>query len=200
MTNSKRDADQTDLAHFWSENFVAQLPRAVRAIVDAHVPDTGDAARLFALTALATADAFITCWESKYHFSFWRPITAIREGENDGNAKTVGDPTWTPLIDTPNYPDYTSGANNITAAYMKMLELFFGTDSFDFIITSNAPLAIDKTREYHSFSQADAGSRRGPDPPGDSLPLRRRAGAGTRKPRGALGVSEVLETSSLRAR
>jgi len=154
LANSKRDADQTDMAHFFSENFVAQMPRAVRGIVEAHVPETGDAARLFALTALAAADAVITCWDSKYHFSFWRPITAIREGENDGNAKTVGDPAWNPLINTPNYPDYTSGANNITGAHMKMLELFFGTDSFDFIITSNAPLAIDKTREYHSFSQA----------------------------------------------
>ena len=154
LTNSKRNADQTDMAHFFSENFVAQMPRAVRGIVEAHVPETGDAARLFALTALAAADAVITCWDSKYHFSFWRPITAIREGENDGNAKTVGDPAWNPLINTPNYPDYTSGANNITGAHMKMLELFFGTDSFDFIITSNAPLAIDKTREYHSFSQA----------------------------------------------
>ena len=154
LTNSKRTADQTDMAHFWSENFAAQWHRAYRAIVEAHVPDTGDAARLFALGSLASADAAITCWDSKYHFSFWRPITAIREGENDGNAKTVGDPTWTPLFITPPYPDYSSGANNLTGAFTRVLELFFGTDNFEFVVTSNAPLAVKKTREFDRFSDA----------------------------------------------
>ena len=64
----------------------------MRSIADAHVPDVGDKARLFALAALAAADSLITCWDSKYHYSFWRPITAIREGDNDLNRRTVGDP------------------------------------------------------------------------------------------------------------
>lgn len=114
--------------------------------------EIGDSARLFALANLAAADAAIACWDSKRHFSFWRPITAIREGEGDGNPGTIGDPAWEPLINTPNYPDYTSGANAVTAAMTTILELFFGTDAFDFSVTSEAPLATQKTRTYRRFS------------------------------------------------
>ena len=84
----------------------------------------------------------------------WRPITAIREGDNDGNAKTVGDPGWSSLIATPPYPDYTSGANNLTGAFTKILELFFDADAFQFFVTSNAALAQQKTRNYAAFSEA----------------------------------------------
>ena len=78
--------------------------------------DVGNSARLFALANLAAADAAIACWDSKRYFSFWRPVTAIREGEGDGNPGTIGVPDWEPLVNTPNYPDYTSGANAVTAA------------------------------------------------------------------------------------
>src|SRR5437867_3371908 len=70
----------------------------------------GDSARLFALVELSAADAIITAWDSKSAYVFWRPITAIREGNNDGNPRTDGDATWTPLIVSPAYPDHTSGA------------------------------------------------------------------------------------------
>jgi hypothetical protein len=149
-----RTPAQTDLAHFWSENYVAQWNRALRAIVDAHPMDVGNSARLFALANLAAADAAIACWDSKRHFSFWRPVTAIREGEADGNPGTIGDPDWEPLVNTPNYPDYTSGANNVTAAMTTILELFFGTDMFNFSVTSDAPLATGKTRTFSRFSDA----------------------------------------------
>lgn len=153
-TSTVRSAAQTDMAYFWSENFVAQWNRALRSIVVAHVDDLGDAARLFALANLAAADAAITCWESKFHFNYWRPITAIREGDNDGNPRTDGDAGWNSLIATPPYPDYSSGANNLTGAFTRTLELFFGTDNFAFSVTSNAPLATTKTRNYTRFSQA----------------------------------------------
>ena len=150
---STRTITETDLAHFWSENFVAQWNRTLRTIADMAVPDTGDSARLFALANTAAADAAITSWESKIHFNFWRPITAIREGDNDGNNKTVGDPAWSSLVATPPYPDYTSGANNLTGAFTTILRLFFDTDEFGFSITSNAPLAVQKTRAYSRFSE-----------------------------------------------
>jgi hypothetical protein len=151
---STRTPAQTDLAHFWSDNYVAQWNRALKAIVEAKAMDIGDSARLFALANLATADAIIACWDAKRHFSFWRPVTAIREGENDGNPQTAGDPTWEPLINTPNYPDFTSGANSVTAAMTTTLERFFGTDPFTFTVTSNAPLATQKSRTYKRFSDA----------------------------------------------
>ncbi len=153
-TSTGRTAAQTDAAHFWSENYVAQWNRALRAIVEARKMDLGDAARLFALANLAAADAAIACWDSKRYFSFWRPVTAIREGEKDGNPATLGQADWEPLINTPNYPDYTSGANSVTAAITTVLERFFGTDAFEFSVTSDAPLATQKTRTYKRFSDA----------------------------------------------
>jgi hypothetical protein len=152
--SAKRTPDETDLAYFWSENFVAQWNRALRSIVDAQPMNIGDSARLFALANLAAADAAIACWDSKRHFSFWRPVTAIREAEHDDNPGTSGVPDWEPLVNTPNYPDYTSGANAVTAAVTTVLALFFGTDSYDFSVTTNAPLATQKTRAFTRFSQA----------------------------------------------
>jgi hypothetical protein len=153
---SSRTAELTDLAYFWSENFISQLNRALRAIVedpDNDIDNLGDSARLLALANLAMADAFITAWECKRHFNFWRPVTAIQEGDADGNPNTEGDPTWEPLVNTPAYPDYTSGANNVTGATMTILQNFFGTDDFEFTITSASPLVQDNSRDYTSFSQ-----------------------------------------------
>lgn len=99
------------------------------------------------------ADAAITAWDSKITFVFWRPITAIREGDNDGNPQTAGDPTWSPLIATPPYPDYTSGANNLTAAATRSLALFFGTDEMNFSVTTTNPgPTVQDTRDFTSFS------------------------------------------------
>ena len=109
-------------------------------------------ARLFALSTLAIADAVISSWDSKRYYNFWRPLTAIREGDNDGNHHTVGDPTWEPFLNTPPYPDYTSGANNVFGAATGMLQLFFGTDELTFSLTTDHPLAIQKTRTYTRFS------------------------------------------------
>ena len=140
------------MAYFWTDNFFAQSNRALRAIATRHVNRTGDTARLFALANMAIADAVITSWDSKKFYAFWRPVTAIQEGDNDGNPATAGDPAWQPLINTPNYPDYTSGANNIIAAMSQTLALYFGTDRMTFEVTSLAPLAVQKTRTYYRFS------------------------------------------------
>ena len=88
------------------------------------------------------------------HYNFWRPITAINEGENDGNPNTAGDPDWVPLIANPPYPDYTSGANNLSGAFTKILALYFHRNDFTFEVTSNAPAAVQKTRTFTKFSQA----------------------------------------------
>ena len=103
---------------------------------------------------LAIADSLITSWDSKVTYVIWRPVTAIRLGESDGNPGTEGDPTWQPLINNPNYPDYTSGANNVTGAATRTLALFFGTDKMTFEVSSLAPLAVQKTRTYKRFSDA----------------------------------------------
>jgi hypothetical protein len=151
---SSRNAEQTDLAYFYADNAVMYWNRALRSIATAYLTDIGDSGRLFALANIAMADAFITAWATKTQWNFWRPITAIQEGDNDGNDKTVGDPGWQPLIATPNYPDYTSGANNLSGAATTMLANFFGSDKVTFSITSTTPQAIVKTRTYDRFSDA----------------------------------------------
>jgi len=155
--NSDRTPDQTDLAYFWYSNYLVLWYHALRDIADAHVYSLDDSARLFALTSLAMTDAVLTAWDTKYHYHFWRPMTAIQNGDNDGNRETVGDANWHPLQNNPNYPDYTSGANNVTGAVTRMLELFFRTDEMEFTVaTTNHPPAIQTTRTYHHFSDAAA--------------------------------------------
>jgi hypothetical protein len=148
-----RTDEQTDLAHFWNLNYVAVLNRILRELADAQVGSISDSSRLFALADLAMADAVITAWDNKTHYVFWRPITAIREGGNDGNSRTTLDQNWTPLVTTPPYPDYTSGANNVTAAVTRSLALVFGTNDMTFeITTTNTGPTLEDTRTYHKFS------------------------------------------------
>jgi hypothetical protein len=156
FSNSTRTAEQTDLALFWAANYQALWNHVLRELVDAHVHDIVDSARLFALVNLAMADAGITAWDTKRHYVFWRPVTAIHEGEDDGNSQTAGDPNWQPLINTPNYPDYTSGANNVTGAATRALALFFGTDKMTFPVTTTNLAAVQHTRTYSRFSDAAA--------------------------------------------
>ena len=144
-----RTPEQTDLAYFYGGT---SWPKIIRDIADLYVPDIGDRARMMALAHLAIADSIITCWDSKRFFSFWRPITAIRDGDKDGNPETVGDPNWLPLFPTPPYPDYTSGFNNIGGSLTRTLEHFFGTDYMTFTVTTTHALAVQKARTFYRFS------------------------------------------------
>jgi hypothetical protein len=155
--NSGRTDEQTDLGLFWYSNYLVLWNRTLREIAAAHVNNIDDSARLFALTNLAMGDAILTAWDTKFHYVFWRPLTAIQNGDNDGNPETVGDANWQPLANNPNYPDYTSGANNVTGAVTRALALFFGTDEVTFTVTTtNHPPAIQTTRTYNRFSDAAA--------------------------------------------
>jgi hypothetical protein len=154
LTNSARTLEQTDMAYFFADNAFLYWNRALQGIANTYLDNMGDSARLFALCNLAVADAAITCWDSKLYYNFWRPITAIQEGNNDFNPSTEGDPDWRPLIVTPNYPDYTSGANSLNGAFTRMLHHFFGTDRLTFTLTSNFPQAVQKTRTYNRLSDA----------------------------------------------
>ena len=111
---------------------------------------------------LASADGAIGCWNSKYYWNFWRPITAIREAESDGNPATEADPAWTPLFDpatpqfgtplvTPGFPDHPAGHGCISGAIVRTLQRFFGTDKIAFSAFSNRTRT---TRSYDRFSQA----------------------------------------------
>jgi hypothetical protein len=154
LTSTARSAEQTDLAYFYSGNIPAQWNSALRGVASRYLHRTGDCARLFALANMATADALISSWDSKVQYVFWRPVTAIVEAGHDGNAGTIADAAWQPLINTPNYPDYTSGANNVSGSMTRTLELFFDTDRVTFDVTTTVPLAVRKTRTYRRFSDA----------------------------------------------
>jgi hypothetical protein len=155
LNSAVRTPAQTAVGFFWAENFVAQFDRVQRSLAVAHLGE-GDSQRMFALCWLAVADSFITTWDTKMNYLYWRPITAIQEGNSDGNSKTVGDSRWLPLITTPNYPDHSSGANMLTSAVMTMLNRLFGTDDMSVTVTSTNPLANPNTRTYSSFSEVMA--------------------------------------------
>jgi hypothetical protein len=135
-------------------NFITQWYATLRSIADGHVPDAGDKARMLALAALAAADSQIAVYDTKYHYNLWRPVTAIHEGDADGNDRTVGDAAWKPFVDTPPYQDYSSGANCLAAAVTTVLQLYFGTDEFHFQVSTTSPLATVNPRHYQRFSQA----------------------------------------------
>jgi hypothetical protein len=153
-TNSGRTAEQTTMAFFFSGNFVVILNNVVRDVAAARLTDIGDSARLFALAYVSGADAAINTWNSKRSYNVWRPSTAILNAADDGNSKTEPDPGWLPLINDPPYPDYTSGANSLTGAFMRSLHKFFGSDVWTFQASTTAmengqPIA---PRTYHRFS------------------------------------------------
>jgi hypothetical protein len=89
-------------------------------------------ARLFGLLNIALTDGYIGSFETKYHYNYWRPVTAIRAAATDGNPSTVADPTGTPLVETPPIPDYDSGHAVEGGAAAEVLQRFFGTDHIGF--------------------------------------------------------------------
>ena len=154
-TGSLRSDEQTDLANFWGGNTFAAIYNGVRNVAANHVDNVSDSSRLFALVAMSQADTIIGVWDAKYHYNLWRPQTAIRNGDADGNNATVGDANWESMILNPPYPDYTSGANGVSSSSMFTMEHFFETDSMEFsMTTTNTGPTNQDTRNYTSFSQA----------------------------------------------
>jgi len=152
-TGSTRTADQSQIAIFWLENAPLSFNRIARTMVTQKGLDAWETARLFALLQIAEADANIGCLESKFYYNYWRPITAIRLGDNDGNPNTVGDATWDVLAPpTPPVPDYPSNHAENGGAGAAVLAAFFGSDNFAYTQTSSS--LANTTRSLTSFSQA----------------------------------------------
>ncbi len=166
LTSTKRTPDQTAASIFWQDNGIAIWNRVYRSLALGKGLDIVDSARLFAMTNLAGADASIGCWNDKAYYSFWRPITAIREAANDGNKATKPDASWVPLFDptvavsgpplvTPGFPDHPSGHTCISSAVVNTLKEFFGTDKVSFTAISNKCLpAPCPGRTFDRFSLA----------------------------------------------
>jgi len=147
-----RTADQTEIARFWFEG-PGNWNTIARAVATTRKLDAADSARLLALMNLAMADSYIAGWKIRYVYDFWRPITAIREGDNDGNDATAGDPTWDSHQNTPAVSDYPSTQSTFSAAAAVVLASVLGGDQATFTVTSGKPFE-GLTRSFTSFSQA----------------------------------------------
>ena len=157
--SATRTAEQTAIAQFWADGPGTVTPPGhwnviARDIALQRKMALTENARLFALLNLALADAAICCWDGKYEFKCWRPITAIHEADTDRNPATGQDPAWTPLLATPPFPEYTSGHSTFSSAAATVLARYFGSDTVPFSATSEAMPSF--SRSYQSFSEAAA--------------------------------------------
>ncbi len=151
--SATRTAEQSEIARFWYEPSPGAHIRLARDLVRVRNLDLWESARLFALLHMACADSLIAGYDAKYHFNFWRPVTAIPLGENDGNPQTAGDPSWKPYLVTPNHPDYLSLHAVLAAAWAEVMAGFFGTDRVTFTVKSAARYPGLK-RSFTSFSKS----------------------------------------------
>lgn len=158
-TNSLRTADQTQIALFWADGAGTETPpghwNSIAQDISAVKGNTlEENARLFALLNMAMADAAICAWDGKYVFNFWRPVTAIRNADSDGNAATAADPGWSSMLVTPPFPDYVSGHSTFSAAAATVLAIYYGTDNIPF--TTGSDFLPGVYRSFNSFSAAAA--------------------------------------------
>jgi hypothetical protein len=151
-TSTSRTADQTLFANFWQASNPPDYwdPVAI-SLAQQRQFTMVQTAGLLALVNLGIADAAIGCWDAKYTYSFWRPITAINLGDTDGNDATIGDPTWTPLIVTPPFPEYPSAHSCVSGAATRILSAIFGEESSFTVVSDATP---GTTRSFHSFTAA----------------------------------------------
>jgi hypothetical protein len=164
LNSTTRTADQTAAAVFWQ--FGNLWNPLMRDLADRYHLDTADQARLYGMVNLAAADAAIACWNDKYYWHFWRPRAAIREGDTDGNARTVGDPNWeslfapatatTPPLATPPFPDHPSGHGCVSGAVLTTMARFFGSDKVKITLVSGRSLngVPIPPRTFDRFSDA----------------------------------------------
>ena len=135
---SRRTSEQTETARFWTITGPQSFDPIVRQLAASPGRSLSQNARLFALVEMAVADSYIAVFEAKYSFNFWRPITAIRNGDIDGNDATDRDPTWEPLVDTPLHPEYPCAHCINSGAARAVLESEFGTGPNPLTMTSPA--------------------------------------------------------------
>lgn len=146
-----RTADQTQIAVFWNGNTPVSWNRIARTVTAERHLTLSENSRLFALLNVAMADAVISCWEAKYYYVFWRPVTAIVLADTDGNPATIPDATWTSRIGTPAHPEYPSGHSTVSGAAATVLANYFGNESAFATESETLPGVM---RSYDSFTQA----------------------------------------------
>jgi hypothetical protein len=150
-----RTPDQTHLAHFWAEPSPSGWSRIGNLVSARYGYGLHRTARLQALLNMAMADGFVVGWYQKRHFAFWRPVTAIRDGDTDGNRYTTPDPSWLSLRPTPALPDYPSTHSLLGGAAAEILREFTGTKGFPFCMVSTTSAPSGTQRCWDSFTRAE---------------------------------------------
>ena len=152
LDSSVRTPDETATAYFWNANAVNQYNGAMQNAITENSLDLVDAAHLMAMGELVTADAGIGCFDSKYFYLAWRPITAIQHADLDGNPDTTADPAWQPLVATPTHPEYPSAHGCLTSAFTDALAAALHTNHLDLTIpgATGGFTTLTTTREYNN--------------------------------------------------
>lgn len=152
INSPTRTLEQTNIARFWLGSPANIWNGVARQVLEVRDQGLSGNARVFALLYLAPADASIACWDAKYVFNFWRPETAIRNADVDGNDNTTSDPTWLPLTPTPQHPEYLSGHTTNSNAMATILTLVFGDDP-GVKITATSSTNPGFPRHWTAFSE-----------------------------------------------
>jgi hypothetical protein len=152
LNSMVRTPAETDTAYFWNANAVNQYNAMMKNAVDENGMGLVDAAHLFAMGELTTADAGIACFDSKYFYLAWRPITAIQHADLDGNPATTADPSWTPLLATPTHPEYPSAHGCLTSALTDSLAAALNTQHLDITVpgATNGGTTLTTNRVFNN--------------------------------------------------
>ncbi len=153
LGSTTRTADQTAYAKFWYELSEIGWNRIARTVAESRGLGLQSTARLFALLNMVMSDAYVAGWDAKYHYDFWRPITAIRAADTDGNDATLVDAAWEPSEPTPPVQDYPSTHSALGDAAAAVLANVFG-DATSFTFASPTAVPANSTRSFASFTAA----------------------------------------------
>ena len=152
--STTRTPEQTTTARFWSLTGTQEWNQLVQQLTIAEQLPADRTAWAFAVLNMAGSDAFVACWDAKYAYNQWRPVSGIRAADTDGNPGTTADPTWTPLLPTPPFPDYIAGHTTFAGAAEVVLTAIFGPEPGTLTLTSAAVPGV--VRSYASFRQIAA--------------------------------------------
>jgi hypothetical protein len=156
VNSTARTAEQTEAVRFWTQaNLPPSWQTAARQLSAAKGLSLAENARLFALLNMGVANTFITDWDAKFTYNFWRPITAIRNGDMDGNDATEREAGWTPLNDTPMHPEYPSQAAIISGLALGVLESVFGPNPATPVVAADL-MDPKRTRSFKGIAEMAA--------------------------------------------
>jgi hypothetical protein len=152
LESDARPPDRAEVARFYEATEPVPLWNpAARQVALAQGTGLAENARIFALLGMALFDAAVAVFDSKYHYDYWRPVTAIQAGNKDENRYTAPDPDWLPFVYTPPFPSYPSGHAGFGGAARGVLEYAFGRSGHDITLTN--PAVPDIVLHYTSFEQ-----------------------------------------------